>query len=157
MFNKNDDILPNVALGGCQLRISLKEVQSDLIGLGLYRPGRYRLRDPFEAIYEVSEYSIGITVDVRNGKIFRICALEGYEGKLFSNIYAGQSVSEAMKMDDRIFYHEPEGVLYFKDCPGVLLDIGDDPPAEIVPQLSIVAICVFAPEVFTPAGSLGNW
>lgn len=158
MLNTKAEIMPNHSLGGCYLRTPLQEIQQEVLGLGLYRAGTYEMRGPFETSYRFDEFALRISVDPRNGKVFKVCALPGYLGTLFSSIHVGMLAGDAMALDLRLFYNELEEVVFVRDCPGIVLDVGGgDPQPEKVPHLPIVAICVFAPEAFTGDGQKGFW
>jgi hypothetical protein len=129
-----------------------------LVGLGVWRPGNFRLVSPFEARYSLEDGSVEFAVDVRNGKIFKVIAQAGYEGKLFGGISVGMPVSDATDMDPRMYYDEASELLLLRDVPGVCLEVPlDDPTPEEAMRLTICAISVFAPEIETAAGLTGNW
>lgn len=118
--------------------------------------GWYEFVSLYEARYDLGPVAIG--ADVRNGKVFKLIAQEGYAGKLFGTIEVGMNVGEAMSLEPRLFYDEVEEGLYVRGCAGVTLDVPEiDPPPEEVPSYPISAISVYAKEAVSPEGQRGNW
>jgi len=116
----------------------------------------YRLDTLYEARCDIGPVLVG--VDVRNGKVFKLVAQEGYAGKLFDTIKVGMNVGEAMSLEQRLFYDDIEEGLYVRGCAGVTLDVPEiDPPPEEVPNYPISAISVYAEEAVAPEGQKGNW
>lgn len=151
-------IIPDEGLGGLKVRSRLADLQDLFLGLGLYKKGDCCLVAPFEARYRLGEGEIEVSVDVRNGKVFKLTAGPGYRGLLCGKIGVGMAAGEAMRRESGLRYDEAEEAIVFDGCPGVLLDVPKvDPPPETVPALTISAISVYAPEAFSPAGQKGNW
>jgi len=118
----------------------------------------FSLPSPFEAKYKFKDEKITVCVDVRNGKIYQLTALPGYEGLLFDRIYVGMKVSDAMSLEPNLYYDEAMEIIRCKGCLGLAIDTNEiDPPPKLVPQMLIQAINVYAEEAFTPAGNRGQW
>jgi len=153
------DIEANEGLGGLKLRTPLMDLEHLLWGFEVRRgseEGWYELVGLYEARYDLGPVAIG--VDVRNGKVFKLIAQEGYAGKLFGTIEVGMNVGEAMSLEPRLFYDDIEEGLYVRGCAGVTLDVPEiDPPPEVVPSYPISAISVYAEEAVAPEGQSGNW
>ena len=151
-------ILPNEGLGGLKVRTPLADIQDLFLGLGLYKKGDCHLVAPFEARYRLGEGEIEVSVDVRNGKVFKLTAGPGYQGLLCGKISVGMAAGEAMQRETGLRYDEVEEAIVYDGCPGVLLDVPEvDPQPDRVPALTISAISVYASEAFSPAGQTGNW
>jgi hypothetical protein len=158
MFSRFAEIMANRSLGGLDLRRPLLDVQEELSSLGTARPGSYQLVAPFEAWYKVDDSSIEIAVDVRNGKIFKLIAREGYEGMLFGGIKVGSRFSDALCFDGSLYYDEVDEIALSKNFPGLSMDLSapiDD--LTDVALVTIVAIAVFAEEIDSLAGQRGIW
>jgi hypothetical protein len=124
----DDYIAPNEGLGGLKLRTPLKELEHLLWAFDVRRgsdQGWYEFVGLYEARYDLGPVAIG--VDVRNGKVFKLIAQEGYAGKLFGAIEVGMNVGEAMSLEPRLFYDEVEEGLYVRGCAGVTLDVAERP------------------------------
>ncbi len=151
-------IIPNEGLGGLKVRARLADLQDLFMGLGLYKKGECHLEGPFEARYRLGDGEIEVSVDVRNGKVFKLTAGPGYQGLLCGKISVGMVVEEAMRREPGLRYDEVEEAILYDGCPGVLLDVPEiDPLPETVPALMISAISVYASEAFSAAGQQGNW
>jgi hypothetical protein len=151
-------ITPNEGLGGLRLRTKLIEIQ-DLVTPQMYTdPATYQLVSPFEARYTMANGAIEVAVDVRNGKIFKLIAREGYWGKLFGTIAVGMLAADAMQIEPGLKYDEAEETIICEGVPGLAIDVpAKDPPAELVPTMTISAINVFAVEILTANGQRGHW
>ena len=117
----------------------------------------YKLVNRFEARYRVGP--IEVCADVRNGKVFKIIAYEGYNGKLFNTVFIGMNVGEAMALEPRLYYDEVEEGLYVRGYAGVTADVPEvDLLPEEVPSCQITAISIYAEEAFvTPQGMDGKY
>ena len=141
-------IIPDQGLGGIELRRNIEDydrVLSEVLG-----DLDWGLNFPFHAAYTLRSYSIEISVDIRNGTVSRIAALDGYHGTLFGKIGVGMSVSEALELAPDFYYDEMETIFFSEIHDGVFLDIGADAPLDMVPSLAIEAIWVYAPEFEVP-------
>ncbi len=152
------EIIPATSLGGFTLGTPVRDIQELITGLGVWKAGSYQLVLPFEARYTFGEGTIALSVDVRNGKIFKIIAGVGYKGLLFNKIAPGILVGQAMQLEPRLYYSEAEEVILCKGISGLTLNVAEiDPPAHLVPNLAISAISVIAEEAFTASGQAGYW
>ena len=152
------EIVPNQGLGNLTLRSHISDLEDLLVGLGVYEEGSFRLASPFEARYRLGRGEIEVAVDVRNGKIFKLIAYEGYRGKLFGKIAAGMLVGDAMRLEPKLYYDEAEEAVLCRGVSGLTIDVPEiDPPAELVPGMPIKAIAVYAEEINTLQGNSGRW
>jgi hypothetical protein len=97
---------------------------------------------------------VELGVDIRDGLVFALRALEGYEGVLESSLRVGMSGAEALKVSDRLEY-DPEGGFSVAGEPGVFLLLGAGPdldPDEVL-EGRISEIWVFDPDR-APSGVL---
>ncbi len=155
----DEPVTPNVSLGGFRLRTPLLELKELLFAFYVKnlaeKPDWYDLVDLYEARYDL--VPIAVCADVRNGKIFKLIAQRGYEGKPFGKLHVGMNAGEAMALEPRLYYDEAWEGLYVKGCPGVTLDVPEeDPYPHEVPSYPIWAISVYAEEAFTPEGQGGR-
>jgi hypothetical protein len=141
-------IVPNVGLGGLELRRPIAEIAPLLNRL----PGRYTRKDwvevdpPWEIRYLLG--AVMVAADVRTGMIFKLSALEGYTGLLFDEISVGMTVRDAQRLEPQLYYDEGRELLLVRDTPGVSLDVPEiDPDPAEVPAMRISAISVFAAEI----------
>lgn len=156
--NLHAPIIPNVGLGGFQLRAPLIDFQDTLMKCLSYEPPSFSLNTPFEACYQFENGSIEVWVDVRNGKVFKITAKNGYQGQLFEGVMVGLNAGEGMKRHPALFYDESEELILCKSVRGVSLDISEtDPPPDLVPALSISAISTYIQEIDTLPALEGKW
>lgn len=151
-------ITPGKGLGGLVLGTKISDMQHLLHGLGITRPGNFKLVAPFDARYFLASGEIVIAVDVRNGKIFMLSACNGYTGTLFEKITVGMKVKDAMCLVPDLYYDEVEEMIMCKGLSGVSIDISaSDPSPDLVPNLFISAINVYVEETRTLQGQNGNW
>lgn len=151
-------IEPDRSLGGLVLRTKLITIQTYFLGLGVTVEGSYELVKPMEAVYRLGAGEVEVSVDVRNGKIAKLIACPGYRGLLFSKISVGMLAGDAMRAEPRLFYNENEEIIQCQGVEGLAIEVSEiDPPPHLVPSLPIVAISVFAKEVFTWSGQGGEW
>lgn len=151
MIDIYEKIIPNESIGGLKLRTKLKDIQNLI-------KGKFQLTKPFEARYLLGNDEIEVTVDVRNGKIYQLTANSGYKGKLFDKIEVGMKVSKAMEYEPNLFYDEVEEAIFCKGVNGLIINLYEiDPPPEIVKNLTISSISVYAEEIDTIMGQNGNW
>lgn len=151
-------IVPNHGLGGLMLRSNIRDFEPLLTGIGAWKEGSLYLASPFEARYRLGKGEVEIAVDVRNGKIFKLIAGAGYKGKLFDKITVGMRVRDALEVEPRLFYDEAEEAILCRDVQGVTVDVPEiDPPLNLVPEMNIHSISVFANEILTLQGQQGTW
>lgn len=151
-------ITPNEGLGGLLLRTRIVDVQDRFLVLGTTKSGTFKLSAPFDARYVLGKGEVTVAVDIRNGKIFMLSAGDGYKGSLWGKIFVGMVVKDAMEIEPKLYYDEAEGMILCKGRPGISIDVSKtDPPPEIVPEMIITYINVYAEETRTLQGQDGNW
>lgn len=153
------DILPDISLGGFKLRSSLGDIQEELEEL--YRQSmvvfqHYRL---FEVTYRLSAGAISIAVDIRNGKIHRLSAGQGYQGTLFEAIKVGMPVGTALGIEPRLYYDDAEEMVFCRGVPGVSIEVPNTIAyaGKALTDLPIDSISVFVRELDTLSGQSGYW
>ncbi|MDX2074914.1 MAG: hypothetical protein SFZ02_00665 [bacterium] len=156
----DEPIIPAKSLGG--INLGEKIIQADLQEMikhqSLLKPEIYTLVSPFQVRYTLENSSIYVSVDVRNGKIFHLVALEGYTGKLFDKITVGMKIGDAMKLVPDLYYDEAQEQVLCKDILGIAIDPPEvDPPPDLVPDMVISAINIFVPQIATLRGHQGFW
>jgi hypothetical protein len=105
----------------------------------------------------MDDYCVEIAADPRNGRVFRLSALPGYEGLLLGGIRVGMSVQDAIRIAP-FELNEMEGVLELTSAPGVVLEVDDpDPDPRLLARLPVARISVFAVEIESLAGQSGEW
>jgi hypothetical protein len=91
--------------------------------------------------------SVEIAVDLRDGIVFALSALEGYEGRLFDKIRVGMSFAEARTEDPRLHYDSLRWETRIEGVDGLELFLDDsDPEPEHLDETTIREICVFLPD-----------
>jgi hypothetical protein len=149
-------IIPDQGLGGILLRTPVRELQELFVSSG--KSMTFELVSLFEARYRLANGAIEVTVDVRNGKIFKLTARSGYRGLLFDKIGVGTTVREAIACVPALYYDETEEMVLCKGCAGVSLDVPEiDPPSDRAQKMSIDSINVFASEINSLDGQEGMW
>jgi hypothetical protein len=151
-------IVPDKGLGGIELRTRLIDIQELFVGLGDRLPGSTCLVNTFEARYRFGSGEIEVGVDVRNGKVFKLTAGDGYEGMLLGRVFVGMKAGDAMELLPDLFYSEAEEGLLLRGRPGVFIEVADnDPPPALVPSLRIATISVYIHELDSVEGQKGYW
>ena len=98
--------------------------------------------------------SVEIAVDVRDGIVFALSALEGYEGRLFDKIRVGMTFADARAHDPRLQYDHLLDQCRVEGLEGLELFLDDsDPEPEYLDETRITEICVFLPERGTQLSS----
>jgi hypothetical protein len=91
--------------------------------------------------------SVEIAVDVRDGIVFALSALEGYQGRLFDKIHVGMTFAEAREQDSRLHYDFLRDEAGIEGIEGLEVVLDDsDPGPEYLDETRIREICVFLPE-----------
>ncbi len=151
-------IIPNQTLGGIALRSHISILKDHLAGLGSWSPASFELVTPFEAKYTLGNGTIELYVDIRNGKIFKLAARKGYQGKFCGKIHVGMMIKQAMALEPKLYYDESEEVILCKDVVGLAMEVPEiDPSPEAVPDMNIETIVVYVAEIDTPNGQRGDW
>ncbi len=152
------DITPALGLGGFRVGALIREFSTLVSALDLRHEVAYELVSLYEARYRLGAGAIEVVVDVRNGKIARVTAYEGYRGVLFGAIRPGMTAREVMQHESRLHYNEAESLILCRGVDGISLDVAEsDPDPERVPELTIMAVSVFSPALNTAAGQRGDW
>jgi hypothetical protein len=92
--------------------------------------------------------AVEIGVDLRDGRVFALRALSGYEGMLFEAVRTGMSGREAREAEPRLRYAEDEGGFVVPGVAGVFILLGPDGydlDDEDVDQASVDEIWIFDP------------
>ncbi len=150
-LNLNAPIHPNKSLGGFTLRThisayiddiksfsdidrkSLQDLSINMIGQFLVR---YTLKN-----------KIILSFDIVTGQLNLISALEDYKGKLFENIGIGSTISEAIKVEPRLYYDETDEGYFIKGIDGIGIFLEDAYADHIAkPNNEIVEISIFSKE-----------
>ena len=116
----------------------------------------FKLVSPYVAVFNIKSDFVNLHVDIRNGKIQKISAIEGYEGS-FNNIRTGMTFMDAVKIDDRIYYDEIEYCAFVNGVDGISFGFAEiDPDPQTIQSLKINEIFVFAIESLTLSGQEGD-
>jgi hypothetical protein len=155
-------IIPAQSLGGVMLGSSIKNAQNLIARLQAQYISsgnkNFVLTTPYEARYEFKAESIVIWVDVRNGKIYQLTGITGYQGMLFGSIYVGMKVEDAITINPSLYYDENLGFVSCRGSKGLAINLPElDPLPELVPKMIIESISVYVEEAFTPKGNAGMW
>jgi hypothetical protein len=156
-INTLDPIVPNSSLGGLRLRTHMSDMPELFRGLGITTLGSYGMASPFEARYLFGDGSVQASVDVRNGRIFKLIASKSYQGR-FGAIRVGMLVRDALLADTRLYYSEAEECILCRGVRGITMNVSAiDPDWSQVPWLPISDITVYAVEIETLEGQEGHW
>jgi hypothetical protein len=145
------NIIPATSLGGFNLRAKISEY-SELIE-------RYLILDKlifkqvgvYTTCYSFLDVPLELFVDTRTGLIFKISALEGYQGKFCGQIKIGSSARDVLGLGNGFYYDECDEAILSKEIDGIAFELNDeDPLPEEVTSLDVEAITVFDPELFKP-------
>ncbi|MDY4382332.1 hypothetical protein [Pectobacterium brasiliense] len=141
MIDINAEIIPSKSLGGITL--------GDNIGSYEQFFERYVVKHVQDALfsvkYKIPSHYISISVDVRNGEIYKVTAHPGYQGGM-QGIYIGDSTE---KIPDSFFYDDCDEGYMDKSMDGVIIqtDIDDPLPEELI-DAKVGEIAVFLPSTF---------
>ena len=106
--------------------------------------------------YRVTDNTMRLLVDGRNGKIGQLVALDGYTGTLFDEIRVGMRVDDAMKRVSSLYYKQD--ALYCRGIDGLMLELSDtDIAITQIAQATISTITIFHPHTFTLHWLHGDW
>lgn len=157
-MRKDGPIVPGKELGGIVVGTPFVLLADTLVEARMRDLVEYSLSTLFEASYRILDIAVEIVVDVRNGKISRLTAREGYIGTLSDGIGVGIRVHEALRIEPRFYYDEGAELILCREVPGVVLEVAAiDPDPDAVPAMLVHAISVYAAEVETAAGQRGMW
>ncbi|WP_248466158.1 hypothetical protein [Pectobacterium versatile] len=141
MIDINAEIIPSKPLGGIN--------PGDHIGSYEHFFERYVFKNFQDALFSVKykfpSHYISISVDVRNGNIYKITAHPGYQGGM-QEIYIGDPVE---KIPDSFFYDDCDEGYMDKGIDGFIIqtDIDDPLPEELI-YAKVGEIAVFLPNAF---------
>ena len=91
--------------------------------------------------------SVEIAVDVRDGIVFALSALEGYQGRLFDKVHVGMSFAEARAEEPRLHYDSLRSETKVEGLEGLEVFLDDnDPEPDYLDETTIKEICVFLPD-----------
>ena len=163
--NLDEPIIPGVGLGGLRVGTHLTQIQESIADMIDQRTNRVEVASLFEARYYVAEGAVAIGVDIRKGKIFRLSALAGYRGLLFGRIGVGMKVADAFVRIPALYHNDALGLIKYRDpdsdgadLTGMAIDVGVyDPPAQLVPSMTIHSISVTITNLDTVEGQRGTW
>jgi hypothetical protein len=158
-------ITPGKSLGGLELRTPLLEMQQLIDGFGEYRLETFKLASPYEARYRFGSGEVTVCVDVRNGKVFKLIAGEGYIGKLYNTVSVGMTAGDAFAALPRLYFHAGEDIILLSQVdqghtplPGIAFNVAEDGPSlDLLPSLPIVAISVNIEELSMEAVQRALW
>jgi hypothetical protein len=156
---RNDgSIIPGQELGGVAVGTPFVRLANTLTEARVKNSVEYSMSTLFEASYYMRDFNVEIVVDVRNGKISRLTAREGYVGTLSNGVGVGTQVREAIRMEPRFYYDEAEELILCRGVPGIALELAAiDPYPDAVLEMPVHAISVYAAEIETVAGQQGMW
>lgn len=142
MIDIRAEIKPAIGLGGILLGEPLIKYEVLLKN----RFVKYRQDSLFSVKYSLPEYPIEIGVNVRNGNIYRISALDGYLG-FYNNLSVGMPVK---KIDSKFIYDDCDEGFINKDVQGIIIEPDiDDPLPDELEDARIGVISVYDPQFFT--------
>ncbi|MCQ4637788.1 hypothetical protein NE619_13720 [Anaerovorax odorimutans] len=136
-------IIPWEGLGGVKLYSHIRELKE------LVESENTKAFIPFGSSlrYEIDE-TISLHFNIYNGKLYKIRALEKYKGKLFDQIYIGQTIEETLKLEPSFRYDDFEEV--YESKKGVFIET--DPITD-----SVLWISVFVRELYSDEFDEGLW
>lgn len=98
-------IIPYESLGGIKLYSTIKELRDIITGENVI--ARVIFNDRIR--YDIDD-SILLYFHLYNGKLFKICTLKNYKGKLFDKIYVGLPEEDILKVEPTFAYDDFEEV-----------------------------------------------
>ncbi|MDG0803649.1 hypothetical protein [Pectobacterium polaris] len=141
MIDINAEIIPSKSLGGLILgeNISVHKILFGKIFV------KYVQDALFSVKYKIPSHYVSISVDVRNGNIYKITAHPGYQGGM-NGLYIGDST---VKIPDSFVYDDCDEGYMDKGMDGVIIhtDIDDPLPEELI-DAKVGEIAVFSPCAF---------
>ncbi|MCQ4637787.1 hypothetical protein NE619_13715 [Anaerovorax odorimutans] len=136
-------IIPWEGLGGIKLYSHIRELKE------LVESENTKASIPFGLFlrYDIDE-KISLHFNIYNGKLYKITALEKYRGKLFDQIYIGQSIKETLELEPSLIYDDFEEV--YESKKGVFIET--DPITD-----NVLWISVFIRELYSDGFGEGLW
>lgn len=98
-------IIPYEGLGGIKLYSTMKDLRDVITGKNVVSSVISNKWIRFEV-----DNSISLYFHLFNRKLFKICTLENYKGKLFDKIYVGLPERKLLKAEPTLVYDDFEGV-----------------------------------------------
>jgi hypothetical protein len=143
-------IVPGVGLGGLRLGVHIQDYWHLLMRTdrgdtpdpsGRWERKPWQYLHLFEATYEIPP--IAISIDVRDGIVFRLSALFGYTG-MFDGLGLGMRVGELLERPTASWYEGyGQGAVVLEDVPGLFfLQTETDPEEAVRPYLRISEIAL---------------
>ncbi|AOR64140.1 hypothetical protein [Pectobacterium wasabiae] len=149
MIDIKANIIPSVSLGGVIL--------GEHIGRYEYLLDKHVVKYVQDAIFSVKykfpDYHLSISVDVRNGNIYKITAHSGYIGGM-NGVFIGDPI---IKIPKSFVYDDCDEGYMDKNMDGVIIQTDiDDPLPEELASAKVGVIAVFLPSAFTLSSECSN-
>lgn len=150
-MNINKAIIPATSLGGFNIGYSISEYSDYLMRNNIVGNLTYTQVGIYSTLYTVNSLPIEVYVDTRDGRIYKISAIKGYQGTYNNLIEVGMSTKAVFELGNHFYYDECDQGILSTEIEGIIFEPDDeDPYPEEVPTLNIGAITIFNPEVFKP-------
>ena len=141
-MNIYDEIIPAKSLGGIRLKDNIKNYSSIINKNMLNGKLKFFQTNVYSCRYIFTDIPIEINVDITSGEIYKISALEGYQGKF-------STINDILNSNLGFYYDECEEAFFSKIIEGIALEVSeDDPPFEEAIKMNIKYISVFDPTAF---------
>ena len=142
-MNIYDEIIPAKSLGGIRLKDNIKNYSSLINKYNLNGKLKFFQTNIYSCRYIFTDIPIEINVDITSGEIYKISALEGYQGKI------GMPINDILNSNLGFYYDECEEAFFSNIIEGIVLEVSeDDPPFEEAIKMNIKYISVFDPTAF---------
>lgn len=105
MINKYAPIVPYKEMGEIKLYSTIRELAPILLDKNV----NARVFHNRWIRYDIND-TIALFFHLMNGKLFKICTLKKYKGKLFNKIYVGMKEKKMLKMESSFLYDDMEEV-----------------------------------------------
>ena len=139
---------PRRVQGGVRLQDNIKNYFSIINEYNLNGKLKFFQTNIYSCRYIFTDIPIEINVDITSGEIYKISALEGYQGK-FRTIKIGMPINDILNSNLGFYYDECEEAFFSKIIEGIALEVSeDDPPFEEAIKMNIKYISVFDPTAF---------
>ena len=103
MFDIYAPIIPYEGLGGIKLYSTFSELEPLLKAYNAEADSYLPYKDWTVYVIESTAY---LFFHNKNGKLWQMCAIEKYKGKLFDKIGVGMTEQELMRIDDSFVFNE---------------------------------------------------
>ena len=139
---------PRRVQGGVRLKDNIKNYFSIINEYNLNGKLKFFQTNIYSCRYIFTDIPIEINVDITSGEIYKISALEGYQGK-FRTIKIGMPINDILNSNLGFYYDECEEAFFSKIIEGIALEVSEDaPPFEEAIKMNIKYISVFDPTAF---------